>query len=346
MEHENSFLHLNPFQVLGANTRDSRKVILEKAEERALHFNSEQCQKARSDLTNPRSRVASEVSWLSGVSPRMAEKLVADLHTKPMDVTSHTGLPELARANLMCSALESTNTALVAPKTMAHFILTFAEVANTIDIDTVLRDINEDRLVAGFPEVRDVGPIEEELDQCKRHYKLILKNALNCMPSTGLVDTVTILVNTSTNEGLHAALPLIDDLLDIYEVETQSFLTKEQGNIQKLIETILTVASTNAAAVDFALEKIEKVVKNWAFVGKPIQVGMKSRGLEHRHSLQVGYELRGLVFKLIEKHQMILQSQRITKLLVNTFGDLPEFQEKVLDDAAVLEKIGKMGHQG
>lgn len=341
MEHHNSSLHLNPFRFLGVNTRDSSKAILEKAEELALHFNSEQCLKARSDLTNPRSRVGSEVSWLPGVSPRMAEKLVTDLPGKPIEVASQTGLPELARANLMCSALELVDAASVAPQNMARFMLTFGELADEIDIEAVLRDINEDRTVAGFPEVRDISLIEEELNQRKRHYKVVLKNALNKMPSAGLVEAMTILVNESTGEGEHSGPPLIDDLVDSYEVETQGFLAKEHDTIQKLIKVALGAAPNGGSAVNSILEKIEKVVKNWGFVCKPIQVCMKSRGLEHRHSLQVGQELHELVYKLFKEYQMISQSQRISKFLVHIFGDLPEFQEIVQKDVLVLEGIVK-----
>ncbi len=341
MDHHHSSLHQNPFQVLRANTRDTRKSILEKADERALHFDAEQCQKARSDLTNPRSRVAAEIAWLPGVSPRMAEKLVTDLPANPMVVGTQTGLPELARANLMCAALELVDAAAVAPADMSSFMRTFGDVADDIDLDAVLRDINEDRAVAGFIEVRDTAPIEEELDQRRKHYKVVLKNALDRMPSVSLVETMTLLVNAATNDGEHAGPPLIDDLVDSYEVETQGFLSKEQENVQKLIKAALSAAPAGGQAVDAVIGKIESVVKNWAFVGKPIQTCMKSRGLEHRHSLEVGSELRQLVFKLIVDHQMVAQSQRITKLLVNTFGDLPEFQERVQDDALALEEIGK-----
>ena len=53
-------LHQSPFAVLGVTARDERRRIVELAEEKSLELDHDVCQKARSDLTNPRGdRVAS-----------------------------------------------------------------------------------------------------------------------------------------------------------------------------------------------------------------------------------------------------------------------------------------------
>jgi hypothetical protein len=43
---------------LGVTTRDDRRRIVELAEEKSLELDHEVCQKARSDLTNPRTRLS------------------------------------------------------------------------------------------------------------------------------------------------------------------------------------------------------------------------------------------------------------------------------------------------
>jgi hypothetical protein len=60
----NTALHRNPFYVLGATTRDKASRLIELAEEKALLTDPDVCQKARSDLVSPRSRLAAEMSWL------------------------------------------------------------------------------------------------------------------------------------------------------------------------------------------------------------------------------------------------------------------------------------------
>lgn len=61
-------LNKSPFAVLGVTTRDDRRRIVELAEEKSLELDHELCQKARSDLTNPRTRLSAEIAWLPGVS--------------------------------------------------------------------------------------------------------------------------------------------------------------------------------------------------------------------------------------------------------------------------------------
>ena len=61
-------------------------------------------------------------------------------------------------------------------------------------IEDILRDINEDRLVSGFPEVRG-EQVEAELAGRKRQMRDAVKDALNQVTtitySSGLVQTVT-----------------------------------------------------------------------------------------------------------------------------------------------------------
>ena len=58
----------NAFQLLGATVRDDRRRIVELAEEKSLELDHEACQKARSDLTSPRTRLSVEMGWLPGAN--------------------------------------------------------------------------------------------------------------------------------------------------------------------------------------------------------------------------------------------------------------------------------------
>ena len=85
-------------------TRDDRRRIVEVAEEKSLELDHEVCQKARSDLANPRSRLSVEMAWLPGVSPRKASLLVDGLLHNPMAIREESGLPTLAHLNLLAAA--------------------------------------------------------------------------------------------------------------------------------------------------------------------------------------------------------------------------------------------------
>lgn len=162
-----SALHQSPFAILGVTTRDDRRRIVELAEEKSLELDHEVCQKARSDLTNPRNRLSVEIAWLPGVSPRKASQLLDSLVHNPMAIREESGLPTLAHLNLLAAAFEAVDGEHDADD-LAEFIMETAYLAEELSPEDVLRDLNEDRAVSGFPEVRALDQIEAELNERKR----------------------------------------------------------------------------------------------------------------------------------------------------------------------------------
>lgn len=120
-------LHKSPFWLLGASSRDDRQRIVQRADDKSLELDHDLCQKARAELTNPRTRLTAEIAWLPGVSPRKAEQLAARILTEPMAIDS--GIPALAHLNLMTAAFETLDDR-AQPKDIAVFI---QEIASLID---------------------------------------------------------------------------------------------------------------------------------------------------------------------------------------------------------------------
>lgn len=344
MTKNNTSLHANPFCVLGVTTRDDRRKIVEMAEERALHMDGDICQKARSDLTNPRTRLSSEMAWMPGVAPRTAENMVRTLAESPRAVRSEHGLPGLARANLLEAVCE-----LVAEDepaaSVAGFIRDFADVVEGIDPEEVLRDVNEDRAISGFPEVRGTDAVEEELAERRRAYRSALKNLLDTMDPEKLVATMTEVVTLATDDGDEHGPALIADLVDSYEVETQGFLQKESENIAALIERVREAAPRGEKAVEPIMSKLEKVARNWDSVAQPIQISAKARGIVHRPSRDVAYDLRGLGIDLNNEHGMLDQAHRMTDLLHDLFAELPEVVERLGEDAEAIAGLRRQAEE-
>jgi hypothetical protein len=337
-------IQTNPFCILGVTTRDNRLKIVEMAEERSLHIDHDLCQKARSDLTNPRARLSAEMAWMPGVAPRVAEKLVRTLSDNPISVRSEDGLPELARANLMAAAFELVDENEPADS-VAEFIRDFAWVVESIDASDVLRDVNEDRAVSGFPEVKEVETIEEELAARRKVYKSVLKNLLDTMDPHKLVETMTDAVSVATDDGEDQGPALIDELADAYEVETQGFLQKESENISKLVESARVAAPQGERAVAPILDKLEKVARNWDRVAQPIQLSAKSRGIQHRQSREVAFDLRSLGIDLNNEYDMLDQAHRMTRLLQELFAELPEVAERLGEDAEAIDGLRRQAQE-
>lgn len=333
-----TILHQSPFAVLGVTTRDDRRRIVELAEEKSLELDHEVCQKARSDLTSPRNRLSVEMAWLPGVSPRKASHLVDSLLHNPMAIRQESGLPTLAHLNLLASAFETVKDNHDADD-LAEFIQEVAHLAEELYPEEILRDINEDRSVSGFPEVKTVEQIEEELSERKRYYRNVIKEALDRLPSAKLVQVMTNTVDGATLGGDDHAPGLIDDLVDSYEVETQSPLQSGAESLQKLIRAARDAAPSGEAAVKPYVDKIEAAARSWDRVAQPIQLSARARGTEHDLSSQLGWEIRGLALDLFNTHDILSQTQRLTALLQELFSEIPEISERVEQDADALDSI-------
>jgi len=331
-------LHQSPFAVLGVTTRDNRKRIVEFAEEKSLELDLDVCQKARSDLTNPRTRLSVEIAWLPGVSPRKATQLIELLASEPLAIREETGLPTLAHLNLLAAAFEFVNESIDA-EDLAQFIQETAYLADELSAEEVVRDINEDRAVSGFADVKAIELVEEELAERKRYYRNAIKEALNRLPSATLVEVMTSAVDGATIGGDDHAPSLIDDLVDSYEVETQGVLESGAQNIQKFIKAARDAAPSGEAAVRPYVDKILVAVTNWDRVAQPIQLSAKARGVEHEASSALGWAIRSLAIDLFNTHDMLAQSQRLAGVLQELFAELPEISERVEQDVDALDEI-------
>lgn len=333
-----STLHGNPFALLGVSSRDDRRKIVEQAEHMSLELNHDDCQKARSDLTNPRNRLGAEIAWLPGVSPRKASQLLEILLSDPQSVRRESGIPPLARCNLLAAAFEAV--AADAPaEDLAAFIQETAHAVDELDADAVLRDINEDRSVSGFPEVKSVELIEAELADRRRAYKNAIKGALNRLPSVTLLSALTEAVHGATGGGDDHAPELIDELVDSYAVEVQGVLEKEAETVQKLLRAARDSVGAGEASVLPFIEKIERVVRNYDRFAQPIQLSAKARGIDHDPSRDLAFSIRSLAIDLFNDHGMLALSQRLTGLLQELFAELPDVSERVTEDARALAEI-------
>jgi len=333
-----SLLQQNPFALLGVTTRDDRRRIVDLAEEKSLELDHDACQKARSDLTSPRTRLGAEMSWLPGISPRRAAQLFSALHSDPMSVRAESDLPTLAHLNLLAAAFEAVDSNDPADY-IADFIQEIATLVDDLSAEQVLRDINEDRSVSGFPEVKGIDQVEAELSERKRYYRNAIKDALNRLPPASLVEAMTLAVDGSTCGGDNHAPELIDELVDSYAVETQGFLQQEAENVQKLIKAARDSAKSGESVGKPLVDRLEAVARNWDKVAQPIQLSAKARGIEHEPSHEIAYSIRSLAIDLFNEHDMLAQSQRLTELVQELFAELPEVAERVEQDSEALANI-------
>ena len=328
----------NPFFILDSTTRDSRQKIVQSAEEKSLDIDEDLCQKARSDLTMPRNRVFAELNWLPGVSPRKVALLVSQLKASDKDLYSVEGIPDLARINILMELL-NTEHINFNNNELEEIIVNIVYDFENLDIDEIIRDINEDRIVSGFPELNDYALVNNHLIEKRRGcVKLILKR-LNNLDTKHLIDIMTRIVDEETANGEIQASPMIEDLVDDYKLHTQNFLEQEFEKIKKLIEVIRGRSDEGKDSISALIDKLLQITQNWDNVAQPIQLSMKSRGLDEPLSTQVANTIRSLSIDLTNDYGYVELSQRISESLKELFAELPEIVEKVEEDIDTLDDL-------
>lgn len=328
----------NPFYILAATTRDNRQRIVELAEEKSFEIDEDLCQKARSDLTIPRNRVLAELNWLPGVSPNKIALIISKLKTGDQDLSSINWIPDLARINILMDMLNTEHKEFEHNELKGIIIKIVYDFEN-LDIDKIIRDINEDRVVSGFPEINDRELVENHLRIKKQScVKLILK-CLNTLDTKHLIDITTKIVDEETINGEMQASSMIEDLVDDYKLHAQNFLEQEFEKIKKLIKIIGTKASEGEDIISPLVDKLLQMTQNWDNVAQPIQLSMKSRGLHEPLSSQVAITIRSLGINLTNDYGYVELSQRIAESLKELFAELPEIVEIVEDDIDALDNL-------
>lgn len=329
----------NPFYILNANSRDNRRRIMELADESSLLLDSSECMEARSNLTNPRKRLSAEVAWLPGIGPKRVGEALSLLESSPTDLLTVDNLSPIVRANLLTSGLARLSDHNVAD--VVEWILKISWAFENITTEELSVIINEERVVSGFPEVSDISAVEAEIQERRRHYRQVIKSALDNLSPKELVEAVTVAVESTTDNGEKHGPILIADLVDSYEIEAQGFLDKEEGNIKNLVKKLRAAVDTKRPDSTLApmVNQLIQVVKNWDTVAQPIQVSTKSRGLDHDASRRVASMVRSLMIHMFNKHGKLDFAQQLTNMLQEVFAEVGCVAERTAEDAGLFGEI-------
>jgi hypothetical protein len=345
MSRQNLFIQQNPFHLLGATLRDSASRIIELVDEKALFLDDETCQKARSDLTTPNLRLGAELGWLPGISPSKAEELIRTLHARPIHLQETSGLPPLVRLNLEAALFQwqgdANDITRETAEEMAQRIRQFSRLWEVIEADQVRRDLNEDRAVSGFPEIRSVEQLEAELAVLRRRHRDIVKELLDRMMSSALVETVSKAVRINSVDDEAVTNPFMDDLVDAYQDEVRGFLDAEAAKIETLAKSAKDAVAGGAGRVSPIIADIDRVATVWVRVAEPIQLSLKARGIQHDPSHQVAIAIRDLGITLFNEHGMLELAEQITGILQRLFSYVPEVAARVAEDAEAVDGIRK-----
>ena len=330
----------NPFYVLKVSPLDMRDRILESAEEQSLFGDPEECSRLCADLMNSRKRLVAEIGWFINTAPERIRHGLAAIERETADLISEIeNFSSCEKFNLLNSGLSRKPS--LSPEVLGNLIAQIDMEYASIDVYFLSEEINNNRLVSGFPQINEMM-VQEVLQERKLWCRQTIKSALNALSPGALVQTVTLSVNLATANGERHASEIIDDLVDsTYEVGAQAFFNKENENIEKLDTIIREYAEAGkpGSLLSFLSSKLIEVVENWGFVAQPIQVSMKSRGLLHRPSKDVADRVRNLSIYLFNEHQKLSIAQSLNTMLQRVFAEVVQVAEVTEEDGRRLQEI-------
>lgn len=328
----------HPFYVLGLTPRDTRIKIIETADEVSLHKDSQLCHKARSDLTSPRSRISAEVSWFPGLSPKRVNDCLRQLSVDISAATKFPTMSDLASANMLCAALDLTDEGCD-PNLLVSLMSLLLDYSKAIKVQDVFNDINADRQVSGFTELKTHEQVEPELAERMRHYRQSITQALNRLESEQLLEVILRITQYSLELYEDDRPDLIHEVVDAYAAETLSILESGTQNIETLTEAVLAACTRPGPVLNAKLTALEGAVLSWSRVAKPIELSMESRGLEHEASAQLARKLRMLSVKIFHEHDLVEICQRLNNLIRKAFGEIAEIERITQQDDDALQTV-------
>ena len=330
----------NPFHILGATPRDNRHRIIERAEERSLLSDADECMEARSILTNPRRRIAAEVAWLPGVDPSFYGLLFRYLESPKEELPNITMAP-IASTNLRATKL-SRNPGL-SSSDIVEWILTITETSKSINSETVCAVLNADRRVSGLPEITDMSTADDAIRNQKRYYAQTATSVLENLSVNARARVMTSLLETTTSNSSYQPPTLIKDLIRGYELSIQDSMEKQRRIIEAQDNKlrVMTDAKNPDTTLSPIVDQLLEFLKEWNTLIQPIQLSKTNTGQRHDASFEMALRFRQLADDLFQEYRKPDFSRKILNTLKDVFSEVPEIVEQIVEDSRAVIGVEK-----
>lgn len=210
------------------------------------------------------------------------------------------------------------------------------------DDGSITKNINNERIASGFPQIDEESKIiEEEIQNLRLRYKESIHLALSRLSTKEMINCVTNLIEDFTNNGEVNAPTLIFDMVDLYEIEAKGFLEAEGKNIEQVAERIKIAAEdeANEQVINQLVDFLCSVVKNWDMVAQPIQIAYKSKGQMDQQGTEIGSLIRHVAVVYLYNNGWQNKGESLLKIANEVFAEVVNIAERVEEDLDTVEKF-------
>ena len=326
----------NPFYLLKASPKDNRKKLLELADDAAFDIDSIKANESRSILSNPRKRLEAEISFFPGNTNIENKKIFNFIKTKnDLDNLQNIwGLNTLSYANLIANLIDKNNSDFENIYLIRLLINTF----NEFDLSEIKFLINEDRSTSGFPEVENNKDIEDQINSRKSFYLGCIKKYTS---ELNLNIYSSLLVSLIEESNAIKEPILLSGLVDSFELQFKQYVLTEEEKVTSIIENIKTMTSSNytKSTLKKLVIRLNKELREWDKLVKPIQLSTQKRGLEHKQSKNLGLKVRNLALELNNTHNERDLAHSITLNLMDVFQEVTTISDLSKKDSEVINSL-------
>ena len=331
-------LQTNPIVLLNVSLRHTRQQIIEFAEEASLTKNQVDCSKARSVLVNPKYRIYAELSWLPGVSPQSAKELLVNSDIDTFSFLNDQNIPQLTKINVICNRIEQ-GLFLENQDCLFQLLDPLTYLIDSIDLLRLLNDINEDRIIAKFPLVTNIGILQEALSHRVKGVVTTVINGLDAINSGRLLEAMNKYAETWTSSGRNIQSHFAEAVLDNYETQSYYFLNADASAINIFNRLINQSSAESNDSLLSSLKDLKISIKNWVNVARPVQLLYEARGLKHTISRTVAGDLIDTAFYLNFELKFHDEALDIANFCLSEFWILSDLRESINADISRLTAV-------
>ena len=143
--------------------------------------------------------------------------------------------------------------------------------------------LNDERIYSGFPQIRDLSVIIDEIWKQKQYYTSTLSSVINNLSATERVKILTSILETLSGHYNSRYPLLIDDLIQSYENQVKNDLIRKQRIIEAQDKKLraMVEASIPDSELQPIVNQLCQTVTDWDAIAQPIQLSKMSRGERH-----------------------------------------------------------------
>jgi hypothetical protein len=325
-------LRKNSFFVLGMSPRDNGEVLADRIETLLSdeRLSEGAASKLQSELSGSKSRLLSEVSWLMEASPSHAAQL-SKQYFEPRDLSSEQlqgVLEEVGRLSSANLAAHFCALKVATPEILQALISSWRDLT----VDYVSKTINENRLVASYPEVSE-GLVKDALESLKQ---LHAEAALDCLKSYEHTGSSLSRIVEKHLEGQRHSNPLFESVVEKYELFIIPKLKVYEEEISASFADIKTAEPTKLKEY---VDKVVELLKQWDEYSQPLQLVHQSKGLDEPRAKRLLQEVRDISIWLANEKSEYDLSLTFTKALAVIFPELPSSIDRLKTDIETLTSL-------